>query len=145
MARIAPVARLVLLLAAWVLPPRASWAAEPGTPPLVLERTIPLQSSGRIDHMAVDLRRGRLFVAELGNGSVDVVDLATGRAVHRFAGLREPQGVGYAPQADLVAVACSTAGTSRLRARSDWAGTPTMSISTAGAGLSWDTAAAGLP
>ena len=95
MARIAPVARLVLLLAACGPLSRASWAAEPGTPPLILERTIPIQGSGRIDHMAVDLRRGRLFVAELGNGSVDVVDLATGRAVHRFAGLREPQGVGY--------------------------------------------------
>jgi len=38
--------------------------------PLVLERTIPLANvSGRIDHMAVDLRRGRLVVAELGNNN----------------------------------------------------------------------------
>jgi len=64
--------------------------------------------------MAVDLRRGRLFVAELGNGSVDVVDLATGRAVHRFAGLREPQGVGYASPAYLVAIASAGDGTVRL-------------------------------
>jgi len=113
-ARIAPVARLVLLLAAWGPLSRASWAAEPGMPPLLLERTIPLQGSGRIDHMAVDLRRGRLFVAELGNGSVDVVDLATGRTVHRFAGLREPQGVGYALPADLVAIASAGDGTVRL-------------------------------
>ena len=34
-----------------------------------------------------------MFVAELGNGSVDTVDLAMGRAVHRVAGLKEPQGV----------------------------------------------------
>jgi hypothetical protein len=53
-----------------------------GRPLLILERTIPLTNvSGRIDHMAVDLRRGRLFVAELGNNTVDVVDLATGHAV----------------------------------------------------------------
>ena len=45
--------------------------------------------------MAVDLRRGRPFVAEPGNGSVDAIDLATGKAVRRFAGLKEPQGVGY--------------------------------------------------
>src|SRR5260370_11049694 len=48
--------------------------AADGKEPLVLERAIPLNDvSGRIDHMAVDLRRGRLFVAELGNDAVDVV------------------------------------------------------------------------
>jgi hypothetical protein len=81
---------------------------------LVLERTIPLAGVlGRIDHMAVDLRRGRLFVAELGSGSVDVVDLAEGKPVRRITGLREPQGIGYAPQADLIAVA--SAGDRSLR------------------------------
>ncbi len=81
----------------------------------MLERTIPLSGvSGRIDHMAVDLRRGRLFVAELGNGSVDVVDLAAGKAIHRIVGLREPQGVGYSPQADVIAVASAGDGSVRL-------------------------------
>src|SRR6201989_2531362 len=74
--------------------------------PLVLDRTIPLPNvSGRIDHMAVDLKRGRLFVAELGNNTLDVVDLATGKAGHRVSGMQEPQGVGYAPKADVLAVA----------------------------------------
>ncbi len=89
-------------------------AAEPG-PPFVLERTIPLAGvSGRIDHMAVDLRRGRLLVAELGNGTVDAIDLVAGKVVHRVGGLREPQGVGYAPQVDLVAVASAGDGSVRL-------------------------------
>ena len=97
----------------WTLPGKVQ-AADPG-PPLVLERTIPLTGvSGRIDHMAVDLRRGRLFVAELGNGTVDVVDLAAGKAIHRIAGLREPQGVGYSPQADVIAVASAGDGSVRL-------------------------------
>jgi DNA-binding beta-propeller fold protein YncE len=64
--------------------------------------------------MAVDLRRGRLFVAELGNGTVDVVDLAAGKVIHRIAGLREPQGVGYSPQADVIAVASAGDGSVRL-------------------------------
>ena len=38
--------------------------------------------SGRIDHMAIDLTRQRLFVAELGNNTVGVVDL-NGRNVGR--------------------------------------------------------------
>jgi hypothetical protein len=41
--------------------------------PLVLERTIVLKNiSGRIDHMAIDPARKRLFVAELGNGTLAV-------------------------------------------------------------------------
>ncbi len=89
-------------------------AADP-VPPLVLERTIPLPGvSGRIDHMAVDLGRARLFVAELGNGSVEAIDLAAGKPVHRIAGLHEPQGVGYVPGADLLAVASAGDGSVRL-------------------------------
>jgi hypothetical protein len=39
--------------------------------PLLLEGKIPLGSvAGRIDHMAIDLARRRLFVAELGNNII---------------------------------------------------------------------------
>jgi DNA-binding beta-propeller fold protein YncE len=83
--------------------------------PLVLERSIPLAGvSGRIDHMAIDLRRNHLFVAELGNGTVDVVDLTTGKAVHRIGGLKEPQGVGYSAGQDLIVVANAGDGSVRL-------------------------------
>src|SRR3954449_1263989 len=83
--------------------------------PLVLERTIPLAKvSGRIDHMAVDLRRGRLFVAELGNNTVDVVDIAAGHVIHRIDGLREPQGIGYAPAVDIIAIANAGDGSVRF-------------------------------
>ena len=89
-------------------------AVEPD-PGLSLERTIPLPAvSGRIDHMAIDLKRGRLFVAELGNGTVDAIDLATGESAYRIAGLKEPQGIGYSPQADLLAVASAGDGSLRL-------------------------------
>ncbi len=97
----------------WMLPGEVQ--AADSEPPLVLERTIPLAGvSGRIDHMAVDLRRGRLFMAELGNGTVDMVDLAAGKAIHRIVGLKEPQGVGYSPQADLIAIASAGDGSVRL-------------------------------
>ncbi len=61
--------------------------------------------SGRIDHMAIDPGRKRLFVAELGNGTLDVIDLETGQVVQRIDRLKEPQGVGYAPTLDILAVA----------------------------------------
>jgi YVTN family beta-propeller protein len=72
-------------------------AAEPAAP-LVLERTIALKSvAGRIDHLAVDLGRQRLFVAELGNGTVGAIDIANGSVIRRIEGLKEPQGLAYAP------------------------------------------------
>ena len=61
--------------------------------------------AGRIDHMAVDVARKRLLVAALGNGTLEIVDLAGGQRVRQVAGLPEPQGVAYAQKADRVAVA----------------------------------------
>ncbi len=82
---------------------------------LVVDNTIALKDvSGRIDHLAIDLRRNRLFVAELGNGTLDVVDLAAGVVIRRIGGLKEPQGVGYAPGADVLAIANGGDGTVRL-------------------------------
>lgn len=47
---------------------------------LKIEGSIPLPSvKGRIDHMAVDRARRRLFAAEYGNNTLDVVDLTSGR------------------------------------------------------------------
>ena len=90
--------------------------------PLVLEATIPLSDTGgRIDHLAVDLGRKHLFVAELGNGTVDVVDLASRKVVHRISGLKEPQGIAYEPRSDLVAVASGGDGTLRFYAGRDFA------------------------
>jgi DNA-binding beta-propeller fold protein YncE len=60
---------------------------------------------GRIDHLGIDLRRKRLLVAELGNNSLAMVDLTQGVLFKRISGLRQPQGVAYAPKGDLIYVA----------------------------------------
>jgi hypothetical protein len=73
---------------------------------LELEAKIPLgEVAGRIDHLAIDLPRQRLFVAELGNDSVAVVDLNARKVQHVITGLKEPQGIGYLPSSDMVFVA----------------------------------------
>ena len=83
--------------------------------PLTLERTIVLDNvSGRIDHMTLDSAAKRLFVAELGNGTVDIVDLQAGKAVNRIGNLREPQGVAYVADEDLIVVACAGDGSVRF-------------------------------
>src|SRR5262249_19824843 len=48
--------------------------------PLTLQAKIPLGDvRGRIDHLAIDHARQRLFVAELGNDSLSVIDLKAER------------------------------------------------------------------
>jgi DNA-binding beta-propeller fold protein YncE len=82
---------------------------------LQLEAKIPLGDvRGRIDHMAVDLKRKRLFIAELGNDSVGIVDLTNGKLIQTIAGLKEPQGVGYEPSTDTLFIANAGDGSVRL-------------------------------
>jgi YVTN family beta-propeller protein len=83
--------------------------------PLQLETKIPLGNvAGRIDHMAIDLERHRLFVAELGNDSVGIVDLNTRKVVHRISGLKEPQGLAYIRMNDSLYVANGGDGSVRV-------------------------------
>jgi YVTN family beta-propeller protein len=94
--------------------PRA-FAQAPISGPLILETKIPLgRVEGRIDHLAVDLEHHRLFVAELGNNSVGVVDLDTKTVVHRIAGLSEPQGVAYLPTNGALYIANGGDGSLRI-------------------------------
>src|SRR5947208_1045325 len=85
-----------------------------GNPPLKLLQTIPIPGvEGRIDHLTVDLKGQRLFVAALGNNTLEVVDLAQGKPIRSVTGLREPQGVVYIPELDQVVVANGDDGTVR--------------------------------
>jgi YVTN family beta-propeller protein len=89
--------------------------------PLQLEAKIPLGDvRGRIDHMAIDIERQRLFVAELGNNSVGVVDLESRKLIRTIAGLKEPQGVAYVAFNDTLYVANAGDGSVRLFAGPDY-------------------------
>src|SRR5438552_1389551 len=85
-----------------------------GNPPLRMVQTIPIPGvEGRIDHLSVDLKGQRLFIAALGNNTLEVVDLAQGKRIGSITGLREPQGVVYIPELDQVVVANGKDGTVR--------------------------------
>ena len=106
------VAALMLALSAGVGPPIAYGA---GPEPLQLEAKVPLgEVSGRIDHMAVDLQRKRLFVAELENNSLGIVDLAGHKLLRTINGFKKPQGVGYVPANDTLYVANRGDGSLRM-------------------------------
>jgi DNA-binding beta-propeller fold protein YncE len=72
---------------------------------LKLLQTIPLKGApGRLDHMAIDSKGGRLFVANLSNNSLDVVDLKAGKLVKQVPGQTKIQGIAYAPDVDRIFV-----------------------------------------
>jgi hypothetical protein len=73
--------------------------------PVHLVQAIPLPGvTGRIDHMAVDVKRERLFVVALGNNSVEVLDLRSGTGTHSITSLHEPQGIAYIPDSNRICV-----------------------------------------
>jgi YVTN family beta-propeller protein len=82
---------------------------------LETEATIPLGDiRGRIDHLAIDVPRQRLYVAELGNDTVGVLDLAERKAIRTLTGLKEPQGIAYVQPSDTVYIANAADGSVRL-------------------------------
>ena len=84
-------------------------------PPLKRVATIPLKNvSGRIDHLGFDGARGRLFVAALGNNTVEVVDVAANLHLRSLTGFHEPQGVAVATDFNAVAIANGESGTLQL-------------------------------
>jgi DNA-binding beta-propeller fold protein YncE len=104
-------ARTIFFVLALVLPFAGTRAGEP----LTVEAKIPLgKVAGRIDHLAVDLAHKRLFVAELGNNSVGVIDLSERKVVKRLSGLKEPQGLGYLASSDTLYAANAGDGSVRL-------------------------------
>jgi DNA-binding beta-propeller fold protein YncE len=78
-------------------------------------QTIPLPNvEGRIDHMGVDVQTQRLFVAALGNNTLEVLDLRAGKRLTSITGLREPQGVFFVPRENKLYVANGDDGTCRI-------------------------------
>jgi YVTN family beta-propeller protein len=68
--------------------------------------SIPLPNvSGRIDHLAYDSKHQFVYVAALGNNTVEVVDVKNKKVVHTIKGLEEPQGIRYIPERNAIFIA----------------------------------------
>jgi WD40 repeat protein len=104
----------ILLVAAAVLAFASPLVAQNSTAPLRLVQTIPLQVEGRLDHLSADVRGMRLFVAALGNNSVEVIDLRAGKQVSSLTGFQKPQGVWYVPELKKLFVASGNDGMCRV-------------------------------
>src|SRR5260370_37433211 len=95
---------------------------QPGATELLkLENTIPMADvQGRIDHLSIDLKGQRLFVAALGNNSPEVIDLKANKQVNSIHGLGEPQGIAYIPSTNRVFVANGKDGSVRAFEAASW-------------------------
>jgi len=78
---------------------------------LALVQTIPLEGvRGRFDHFALDEIGRRLFVAALGNDSLEVLDVHAGKRLRTIGGIRMPTGVVFLPESNLIGVASGRGG-----------------------------------
>ena len=85
------------------------------SPSLQQIATIPLSGvRGRIDHLAFDPSTHRLFVAALGNNTVEVLETVKNAHLRSVAGFHEPQGVAFVSDLAAVAVANGATGTLQL-------------------------------
>jgi DNA-binding beta-propeller fold protein YncE len=81
--------------------------------PLPLERVqiIALKGPvGGMDHLALDVKRRRLFVANTVNDSLDVVDLKAGKLLKQVPGQGRIRGIAFSPEVDRVFVGNGTRG-----------------------------------
>ena len=69
---------------------------------------------GRIDHLGFDAAHQRMFVAALGNNTVEVLDTSRNAHLRSLRGFHEPQGVAVVPDLNGVAVANGDTGTLQL-------------------------------
>ena len=84
-------------------------------PPLRLVQTIPMSNvKGRLDHMEVDVKGKRLFVAGLENGTFEVVDLEAGKWMRSISGFKKPQGAVYVPELNKLFIASGDDGMLRV-------------------------------
>jgi DNA-binding beta-propeller fold protein YncE len=84
-------------------------------PPLKLVQTIPLDGvQGRFDHFDADVQRQRLYVAALGNNTMEVVDTGAGKRVNSIKGLKKPTGIRVLPGSGNVVVASGDDGKVRV-------------------------------
>jgi len=97
--------------------------------PLAFVRAIELpRVEGRIDHLAFDGRTERLFVAALGNNTVEVIDTQAGAHLTSIQGFAEPQGIAVVPEGRTVAVANGHSGQVQLLNADDYRRGPNVRV-----------------
>jgi DNA-binding beta-propeller fold protein YncE len=83
--------------------------------PLTLKSRIEFANvEGRIDHFSADINGQRLFMAALGNHTVEVMDVQNGKRLHTIRDLAEPQGLYFDPATNHLFAGCAKDGTTKV-------------------------------
>jgi hypothetical protein len=100
----------------WLWLPLLATTLSAGVPSaLKLAKTILLPGvTGRFDHFALDLKGHRLYVAALGNNTLEAIDLAAGKRIQSVPGLGKPTGIWFLPDLNRLFVACGDDGNVRV-------------------------------
>ena len=103
---------LLIFLAAWLGLPAVHAQA---TDMLKLTKTIPLAGvKGRFDHFTADVEGKRLFVAALGNDTLEIIDAAAAKRLHTITDLHKPTGVAFLAEANQIVAANGDDGTVKI-------------------------------
>lgn len=82
--------------------------------PPCLERIQKIRLNGRpekkLDHMALDAKRDRLYLANMANRTLDIIDLKTGKVLKEIPEQKGIQGVTYSPELDRIFVGLGVDG-----------------------------------
>ena len=74
----------------------------------------------RIDDLSIDVKGQRLFLAALGNNSLEVIDLRGNKRVQTINGPAVPQGIAYIPSTNRAFVANGKDGSVRALDAGSW-------------------------
>lgn len=75
------------------------------TPSFSLTKSILLVGvHGKFDHMAIDDKNQKLFLAAKGNNTVEVIDIISGKMIHSIKEVIAPQGILFMPKKNLIVV-----------------------------------------
>ncbi len=107
--------------------------------PLQLVQTIPLPGvEGRIDHLALDAMDHRLYVAALGNDTVEVINLDTATVIHEWVALKEPQGLAVVPVPHEIVVTNGGDGSVRFYDPQSWQLTHSLEVTSDADNIRYD-------
>ena len=130
------------LLVAVLISAASVWTSGLAQEPLTLVRTIELPGvEGRIDHLAFDSVTQRLYVAALGNNTVEVLDVQAGTHLRSLGGFQEPQGISVVPDVRAVAVANGQGGGLQLIGADDFRPGATIRVGDDADNVRYDAAA----
>ncbi len=87
-------------------------SAQKKTTTLNFIKAIPLPGvHGKFDHMAIDNKNKKMFLAAKGNNTVEVIDLNNRKVIHTIKDVSAPQGLLFMPERNMIVVCGGRDGT----------------------------------